>query len=79
MDNKLTDAMSKYTQLDGDEAWEGYRQNFLRQPAARRRQELAVCDQWLDEYTQPTKEFADLWSRQRDLLRLHEKLSKAGR
>jgi len=80
MDNALTDAMSKYTAFDGDEAWDQYREKFVRMSAEQRRAELLICDQWVDGHcATPTRESADIWNRRRDLGRWHETLMKAGR
>jgi len=72
--------MRKYTEFDGDEAWERYREKFVRLSADERRAELLICDGWVEGHcTQPTKEAADIWNRRRDLGRWHETLMKAGR
>ena len=66
--------------FDEETVWDLYKEKFLRRSAENRQAELQAFDKLTeDKMDTPTRETADLLSRKRELLSIHDTMRKLGR
>jgi hypothetical protein len=74
----LNEQFENLTRRFGD--WEGYKQDyFVRLDPKQRANELSLFDMALHDEAKPSKEFAEHWTRRRELERLDAMCKRAGR
>jgi hypothetical protein len=79
MSDGIVDQLTKYGEIDEEEAWERFKQGYLLKTPESRKIDLAACDSFIDQFNHPTKEAASVLTRKRELFDIHTRLRQAGR
>jgi hypothetical protein len=77
--DSVIDQLSKYGDFDEEEAWEVWKNGYVRKHPQARIEDLRAVDLWLDQQTTVTKEHASLLTRKREMESIHRRLREAGR
>ena len=81
-DNPIIEAMrSAHWSSDetGQQIWDSFKRDYVKMPAAQRREALRNVDTYLDQQTQITRETASIVRQKRELSDIHLALHRAGR
>jgi hypothetical protein len=79
MEDPLISQEFKYFNTDLENEWSDYVNRFALKNKGERVNALHKCDEWLALDARPTKEFASMWQRKRQLEHLHWRLDALGR
>lgn len=82
MDDWDNDRMKDSFAYSGDDqitAFEKFRADFALKDKPGRIADLKIVDQWLGDDVRPTKSYASIWIKRRDLVGLHNDLLRLGR
>jgi hypothetical protein len=79
MEDPMAKALAAYWNEDVEGEWEDAVSRFALKSKADRVSVLQKCDEWLTIEAKPTKEYASMWQRKRDLEQLHWRLDRAGK
>jgi hypothetical protein len=77
--DSIVEQLTKYGEIDEQEAWNGFKQAYLLKTPESRIIDLKACDSFLDQFNHPTKEAASVLTRKRELFDIHRRLRDAGR
>jgi hypothetical protein len=79
MTDSIVEQLTKYGEIDEEEAWNGFKQAYLLKTPESRIIDLKACDTFIDQFNYVTKEAASVLTRKRELFDIHTRLRQAGR